>query len=217
MEKEQVLARLRECGLVAVVRARDAQDALRIADACIKGGVAGIELTYTVPAVTSIIRRLAEEYKGCDDFIIGAGTVLDPETARDAILAGAQYIVGPSFCPDTMKLCNRYRLPYMPGAVSIAEIISCMEAGADIIKFFTAETFGPSALKSISGPLPGARIMPSGAVNVDNVADWIKAGAVAVGAGGSLTGSSKTGDYNKITELAKIFIERIKEARASME
>ena len=186
MKKEQVLAKLRSCGLVAVVRAKDADDAMRIAEACIEGGCAGIELTYTTPGVNAIIEKMAREYDGTD-FVIGAGTVMDPETARMAILSGAQYVVSPYFNGDTVRLCNRYRVACMPGAMSIAEVVAGMEAGADIIKVFPGELFGPKILKSIHGPIPQAELMPTGGVSLDNVAEWIAAGAVAVGAGGSLT------------------------------
>jgi 2-dehydro-3-deoxyphosphogluconate aldolase/(4S)-4-hydroxy-2-oxoglutarate aldolase len=213
MEKEKVLQTIKSCGLVAVVRASDADDARRIAEACIAGGVAGIELTYTVPGVTEIIRTLANEYKNQSDFIIGAGTVLDPETARDAILAGAQYVVSPCLNLETVKLCQRYRVPVMPGAMTIKEAVEVMESGADIIKIFPGELFGPKIIKAINGPLPHARMMPTGGVSVDNVGEWIKAGAVAVGAGSSLTGGAKTGDYQSITELAKRFIGAINLAR----
>lgn len=213
MKKEQVISKLRSCGLVAVVRAKNPDDALRISSACIEGGCAGIELTFTTPGVLPIIEKLAREYEGTD-FVIGAGTVLDPETARMAILSGAQYVVSPSFNADTVRLCNRYRVACMPGAMSIAEVIAGMEAGADIIKVFPGELFGPKILKSIHGPLPQAELMPTGGVSADNVAEWIKAGAVAVGAGGSLTAGAKTGDYASITATAKEFVERIKAARA---
>ena len=192
MKKEQVLAKLRSCGLVAVVRAKDADDAMRIAEACIEGGCAGIELTYTTPGVNAIIEKMAREYNGTD-FVIGAGTVMDPETARMAILSGAQYVVSPYFNGDTVRLCNRYRVACMPGAMSIAEVVAGMEAGADIIKVFPGELFGPKILKSIHGPIPQAELMPTGGVSLDNVAEWIAAGAVAVGAGGSLTAGAKTG------------------------
>lgn len=215
MDKEQVISTIRECGLVAVVRAKNGDDARRIADACIAGGVAGIELTYTVPGVTEIIRTLAQEYKANSNFIIGAGTVLDAETARDAILAGAQYVVSPCLNLDMVKLCNRYRVAVMPGAMTIKEAVDVMEAGADIIKIFPGELFGPKIISAIKGPLPHARMMPTGGVSVDNVGEWIKAGAVAVGAGSSLTGGAKNGDYASITETAKRFIEAIQKARNS--
>lgn len=212
MKKEQVISKLRECGLVAVVRAKDAKDAMRISEACIKGGCAGIELTFTTPGVLSIIEKMAQEYEG-SDFVIGAGTVMDPETARMAILAGAQYVVSPFFNPDTIRMCNRYRVACMPGAMSITEVVAGMEAGADIIKVFPGELFGPKILKSIHGPIPYAELMPTGGVTVDNVGEWVKAGAVAVGAGSSLTAGSRVGDYESITATARMFIEKIREAR----
>ncbi len=213
MKKEQVISKLRACGLVAVVRAKNADDAMRISGACIEGGCAGIELTFTTPGVLPILEKMSREYEGTG-FVIGAGTVLDPETARMAILSGAQYVVSPSFNADTVRLCNRYRVACMPGAMSIAEVLTGMEAGADIIKVFPGELFGPKIIKAIHGPLPQAELMPTGGVSVDNVAEWIKAGAVAVGAGGSLTAGAKTGDYAAITATAKEFVERIKAARA---
>ena len=212
MKKEQVIEKLRRCGLIAVVRAKDGDDALRIAEACIRGGCAGIELTYTTPGINDIIARMAREYAGTD-FIVGAGTVMDPETARLAILNGAQYVVSPYYNPEIVRLCNRYRVCCMPGALSITEVVHAMESGADIIKLFPGELFGPAAIKAIHGPIPQAELMPTGGVNLENGADWIRAGAVAVGAGGSLTSGAKTGDYEKITETARRFVEQIQLAR----
>ena len=212
MKKEQVIEKLRCCGLIAVVRAKDGDDALRIAEAFIRGGCAGIELTYTTSGINDIIARMAREYAGTD-FIVGAGTVMDPETARLAILNGAQYIVSPYYHPEIVRLCNRYRVCCMPGALSITEVVHAMESGADIIKIFPGELFGPAAIKAIHGPIPQAELMPTGGVNLDNVGDWIRSGAVAVGAGGSLTSGAKTGDYEKITETARRFVEQIQLAR----
>ena len=155
---------------------------------------------------------MSAEYAG-SDFVIGAGTVMDPETARLAILAGAQYVVSPYFNADTVRMCNRYRVACMPGAMSIAEVVAGMEAGADIIKVFPGELFGPKIIKSIHGPIPQAELMPTGGVSVENVAEWIRAGAVAVGAGSSLTAGAKTGDYDLITKTAKEFVEQIRRAR----
>ena len=146
--------------------------------------------------------------------ILGAGTVMDSETARIAILSGAQYIVSPYFNAETVRLCNRYRVPCMPGAMTIKEVVEAMESGADIVKVFPGEAFGPKILKAIKGPVPQAKMMPTGGVDLSNVGEWIKAGAVAVGAGGSLTKGAKTGDYKAITETAKEFIAKVKEARA---
>jgi len=215
MLKEQVLSKIHETGIVAVVRAENGDMAKRIAESCIKGGVSAIELTFTVPGAHKIIEELAKAYTP-EEMLIGAGTVLDSETARTAILAGANYIVSPGFNPDAMKLCNRYRVPYMPGAMTITETLTAMEAGADIVKIFPAELFGPKIIKAIKGPLPQAMLMPTGGVDVSNVAEWIKAGAFAVGAGSSLTAGAKTGDYGAITALATQFVNNIKEARKGM-
>ncbi|MDR1701903.1 MAG: bifunctional 4-hydroxy-2-oxoglutarate aldolase/2-dehydro-3-deoxy-phosphogluconate aldolase [Sporomusaceae bacterium] len=212
MTKLKTLNKITECGLVAVVRAETSEQALEIADACAKGGVAAIEITFTVPGATKVIEDLVKEYRS-GEIIIGAGTVLDSETARIAILAGAQYIVSPSLNPATIKLCNRYQIPVMPGAATIKEIIEAMELGADLIKVFPGETFGPSFIKAVKGPLPQAPLMPTGGVNLDNVSDWIKAGSAAVGVGGNLTSGAKRGDFNSITETAKQFIEKIRAAR----
>ncbi len=212
MKKEQIITRIRETGLVAVVRAETEDKALRITEACLAGGVPAIEITFTVPGAHKVIEGLAKRFSD-EQIILGAGTVLDPETARIAILSGAKYIVSPSFNADTVKLCNRYRIACMPGAMTIREVMDCLESGADIIKVFPGELFGPRIIKSIKGPIPQAELMPTGGVTVENAADWIKAGAVALGAGSSLTAGAKTGDYQKITETAKVFIERIKEAR----
>lgn len=214
MEKEQVIQRMAESGLVAVVRAKNAEEAIKISDACLAGGCTSIELTFTVPGADKVIEALAQKYKN-GEMLLGAGTVLDAETARIAILAGANYIVSPAFNAECAKLCNRYRVAYIPGCMTITEVITAMEAGADIIKVFPADLYGPAIIKDIKGPLPQAKLMPTGGVDVSNADKWIKAGAVCVGAGSSLTAGAKTGDYDKITETAKAFIEKIKEARAN--
>ncbi len=215
MEKEQVLNKMTDAGLVAVVRAKSAEDAIKISDACLEGGCPSIELTFTVPGAHKVIEKLAATYtKG--EMLLGAGTVLDSETARMAILSGANYIVSPGFNAECAKLCNRYRVPYLPGCMTITEVLTAMEAGADIIKIFPGDLFGPRIIKDIKGPLPFAKLMPTGGVDVDNVDQWIQAGAVAVGAGSALTKGAKTGDYADITKTAKIFIERIQAARAAL-
>jgi len=212
LKKEKVLERIKEVGLVAVVRAESEEQAYKITDACIAGGVAAIEITYTVPGATEIIKELSKKYNS-GEIIIGAGTVMDSETARTAILAGAQYIVSPYLNVDVVKTCNRYQIACMPGAMTIKEVVEAMEAGADIVKIFPGEVFGPKIIKAIKGPIPYAPLMPTGGVSLDNAAEWIKAGACALGVGGSLTEGAKTGDYAKITETAKKFIEAIKSAR----
>ena len=212
MDKEQVIQKMTETGLVAVVRAKNAEEAIKISDACLAGGCSSIERTFTVPGANKVIEALAAKYQN-GEMLLGAGTVLDAETARMAILSGANYVVSPAFNAECAKLCNRYRVPYIPGCMTITEVITAMEAGADIIKIFPADLFGPKIIKDIKGPLPQAKMMPTGGVDVSNVDQWIKAGAVCVGAGSSLTAGAKTGDYQKITDTAKEFIAKIKEAR----
>lgn len=212
MEKLEVLRRLEECGVIAVVRGSNEEEVMKIIDACIAGGIVGIEVTFTVPGALDIIKALAKRYSP-QEVLIGAGTVLDPETARAAILAGAQFVVAPCLNADTVKMCLRYQIACMPGAMTIKETVECMEAGADIVKLFPGNLGGPAMIKNIKGPLPQVRIMPTGGVNAANAADWIKAGAVAVGAGGDLTAGAKTGDYESITRIAKEMVGAVKAAR----
>jgi 2-dehydro-3-deoxyphosphogluconate aldolase / (4S)-4-hydroxy-2-oxoglutarate aldolase len=210
--KLDILRRITDAGLVAVVRAESAEAATRITDAVLEGGCPAVELTFTVPGAHRVIEALAARYKS-SELILGAGTVLDPETARIAILSGATYVVAPSLNVETVRLCNRYQVPVMPGAMTVREVIGALEAGADVVKLFPGEAFGPGIIKAIKGPLPQAPLMPTGGVDLSNVAEWIKAGAVAVGAGGSLTGGAKTGDFAAITRTAREFVEKIREAR----
>jgi len=212
--KNAILQKIVDAGLVAVVRAESAEQAEKIADACVKGGVAAIEITFTVPGAAETIKALAAAYKG-GEIIVGAGTVLDAETARAAILAGAQYVVSPALNVDTVRLCNRYQVPVMPGAMTLKEIIEAMEAGADIVKLFPGEALGPSFVKAVKGPLPQAPLMPTGGVSLENVGDWIKAGCVAVGVGGNLTAGAQKGDWQSITDLSRQFIAKIRAARGS--
>ena len=212
--KLEILRRITDVGLVVVVRAENADQALRIAEAVQAGGAAALEITFTVPGAHRVIEALAERYKP-SELILGAGTVLDPETARIAILSGATYVVAPSLNEETVRLCNRYQTAIMPGAMTIREILAAMEAGADVIKLFPGEAFGPNIIKAIRGPLPQAPLMPTGGVSLDNVHEWIAAGAVAVGVGGSLTAGAKTGDWAGVTRIARDFVDKIKAARAA--
>lgn len=207
MKKYEIIKRIEDTGIVAVVRAENTEKAINIAKACMSGGIDAIEITFTVPGAHNVIEDLTNTFG--DKLLVGAGTVLDSETARIAILSGAKYIVSPGFDLDTAKLCNRYQIPYMPGCMTITEMITAMEAGADVIKVFPGSAFGPSFIKAIKGPLPQAVLMPTGGVSLDNVDQWIKNGCVAVGAGGALT----KGSMEDITEAAKKFVNKIKEAR----
>jgi 2-dehydro-3-deoxyphosphogluconate aldolase / (4S)-4-hydroxy-2-oxoglutarate aldolase len=209
--KIEVLRRIMASGLVAVIRADNPEQAAHIADACALGGVAALEITFTVPGAAGVIEHLAK--KCSHDILLGAGTVLDPETARIAILAGAQFVVSPALNPETARLCNRYQIPYMPGAATIREVIEAMECGAEIVKVFPGEILGPAFVKAVKGPLPQAHLMPTGGVSLENVGQWINAGSVAIGVGGNLTAGAKTGDYASITKLARQFVDKITEAR----
>ena len=213
MDKLEVLKRLTDCGVVAVVRAENADQALKIVDACIKAGIVGIEITFTVPGAVDIIRSLSAKYKP-EDILIGAGTVMDPETARAAILAGAHFVVSPCLNAETTKLCLRYQVASMAGAMTVKEAVECMEAGADVIKIFPGNLFGPAIIKSFLGPLPYAKMMPTGGVSAENAGEWIKAGAVAVGAGSDLTKGAKTGNYDAIVEVGRKMVEEVRKARA---
>jgi 2-dehydro-3-deoxyphosphogluconate aldolase/(4S)-4-hydroxy-2-oxoglutarate aldolase len=210
--KLAVLNKIIDSGLVAIIRADVADDAARIAEACAKGGIAALEVTFTVPGAASVIETLSKEFKS--EMVIGAGTVLDPETARIAILSGSQFVVSPALNPDTARLCNRYQIPHMPGTGTVKEVIDAMEAGAEIIKIFPSEGLGPGFVKAVRSPLPQAQLMPTGGVSLDNVADWIKAGCIAVGVSGHLTGYGNARDSNFIVDTAKQFLTKIRQARA---
>lgn len=213
MKKMKALQALQECGVVAVVRGNTMETGVNIAKACIKGNVKAIEVTYTNKFANEIIRELSEEFKNQDDVVIGAGTVLDPETARLAILQGAEYIVSPSFNEETAILCNRYKVPYIPGVMTINEIVSAHEKGVDVVKLFPGSAFGPSYIKAIKGPLPYANIMVTGGVNIDNIDTWIKSGVDLVGIGGELNTIGEEGKFDEITSICKNYIEKLKKVR----
>jgi len=212
MMKQDILKRITDVGVVAVVRAENSETAIRISEACIKGGNPAIEVTFTVPDAQSVIAGLARRFTA-KELIVGAGTVLDPETARIAILAGAQYIVGPNFNPEVATLCNRYQIPYMPGCLTITEMVHAMEAGCDIIKLFPGSAFGPNYVKAVKGPLPQVNLMPTGGVALENVHEWIKNGVVAVGVGTELTGPAKKGDFAAVEKNAADFVAAVASAR----
>lgn len=189
--------------VVAVVRGSSFEEAIAVSKAAIAGGIHAIEVTYTTPQVRKVFEALIDE-----DAVIGAGTVLDSETARDAILNGAQFIVSPNFDENIAKLCNRYSVPYFPGCMTIAEILRAVESGCDIIKLFPANQFEPSFIGSVNGPLPNVRVMPTGGISLENANAWLDAGAVAVGIGSDLTKAYRQNGASAVTELAKQYIEQ---------
>lgn len=211
MDKIDVVKKIQAIGVVAVIRGKDAAEAIAMSDACIRGGVTAIELAFTTPRAHEVIAELSKKYAGNSAVLIGAGTVLDAVTARIAILSGAQFVVSPAFDLETVKLCNRYRIAVMPGTTTLKGVLAALESGADVIKIFPGEILGMKAVRAIHGPIPQAPLMPTGGVNAENAGEWIKAGCIAVGAGGALTGGGKTAE--EITAAAKKFIASVAAAR----
>lgn len=209
MDKIEVLAKMKEEKIVAVIRAQNIEQGLHVSEAIRQGGIKFLELTMTIPGALDVIKKLADKYAG-EDVIVGAGTVLDPETARLAILAGAKFIVGPNLSPEVITMCHRYRVAVMPGVMSPTEALTAIELGADVIKVFPGGAFGPSIVKDFKGPLPQGNFMPSGGVTVENAAEWIKNGAYAIGTGSSLTKGAVTGDYEAVTREAEKFVAIVK-------
>lgn len=207
MSKFDTLNRIREIGIVAVVRGKDIEEAIEFSRGCIDGGINAIEITFTIPNALEVFKELQKELP--EDVLLGAGTVLDPVTARLSIMNGAKFIVSPSFDVDVAKICNRYQVPYMPGCVTPTEMITALEHGVDIIKVFPGSLTGPSYIKAIHGPLPYANLMPTGGVDLDNVADWFKAGVYAVGVGSNLV----KGTREEIKKKAEEYIKKINEVR----
>lgn len=213
MKKLSVLQRLAEAGIIAVVRGASSEEAMKASHALIKGGIKGVELTFSVPNAEKIIQELSEEFSEQSEVIIGAGTVLDVTTARLAIMAGAEYIVSPCFDRQTAELCNLYQIPYMPGCMTITEMQTALKAGVDIVKLFPGSVYGPEVISAFKAPLPQLNIMPTGGVNLENMGDWFKAGAIAVGVGGSLLAPSAVGDFEKIVQAANAYSRKLQEIR----
>ena len=213
MSREQQLQRVLDCGIVAVVRSPDPGPLVEVVKALADGGVTVAEVTFTVPNALDVIRE-AKRQLG-DRVLLGAGTVLDPETARAALLAGAEFIVAPTLNLDVIRLCRRYDKLVMPGAFTPTEILTAWEAGADIVKVFPADVVGPAFFKALRGPLPQVKLMPTGGVDLTTAAEFLKAGAVCLGVGGQLVDPKAVAarDFAKITALAKQYIEIVKKHR----
>ena len=211
--RQQIVQRIEQCGVVAVIRLQDPDRLRGVIDALGAGGVRALEVTMTVPRAIQLIDAIAPGLPA--EFVIGAGTILDPETARAAILAGARFVVGPVFNRAVVDLCHRYDVAVMPGCFTPTEILQAWDAGADVVKVFPATALGPSYFKDIRGPLPQLKLMPTGGVSLENAGDWIAAGAVAIGAGTSLIDAAAVaaGNYAAITERAARFVEAVRAAR----
>ncbi len=216
MDKKQIVEHIETLGLVPVVRASSADEAMQVIDAIKAGGVDVLEITMTVPGAVKVIEKVADKFGS--DVLIGAGTVLDPETARACLLAGAQFVVSPALNLDTISLCQRYSAPVMPGVLTPTEVITAWSSGADMVKVFPCGAVGgASYVKNLKGPFPQIKLIPTGGVSIKTAADFIAAGASALGVGTDLvnTKAIKEGNPEVVTEAARKYIEIIKEARAA--
>lgn len=207
------LQRVLDTGIVAILRAPSSEQLTNVARALFEGGIDVIEVTFTVPGALEILAALKKELG--NRVLLGAGTVLDTETARAALLAGAEFIVSPSLNPDVIRLCKRYDKLVMPGAFTPTEILAAWEAGAGIVKVFPSDAVGPSYLKALKGPFPQIRLMPTGGVNLQTLPEFIKAGACAVGVGSSLVEPQaiRDGKWERLRELAAQYLQVLKTAR----
>ena len=215
MSSHEQLQRVLDRGIVAIIRAPSSEQLVHVARALADGGIDVIEVTFTVPNVLDILAQVRKELG--DRVLLGAGTVLDPETARAAILAGAEFIVSPVVNCDVIRLCKRYAKLAMPGAFTPTEVLTAWDAGADIIKIFPADVGGPAYLKAIHGPLPQVRLMPTGGVNLETLRDFVKAGACAVGLGTALVEAQavRDGNMDRIRDLARQYVALMRSARQS--
>ena len=213
MNKELILDKINKSGIVPVVRAESAEQAKKITEAVKEGGIKVIEITMTVPRAVNLIDNLTDEYNDDPEIIFGAGSVLDSESTRNCIQAGAEFVVGPTFDKGMIEVANRYQKPVIPGATTPTEVKQAMEAGADIVKIFPAGLFGPKIISAIKGPMPQARLLPTGGVNHNNVQEWFEAGSFAVAAGSAIVAGADEGDYEQVKENATKFVELIAEVR----
>ena len=214
MSKADVLARIREVGIVPVVRAESAEEALKAIDAIREGGIDILEITMTVPGAIRLIEDVSRHLGG--DAVVGAGTVLDPETARACILAGAQFVVSPAWSASTIACCRRYGVPIFPGALTPTEVLAAWEAGADMVKVFPASALGgASYIKALKAPLPQIDLIPTGGVNLETAADFLKAGSTALGVGADLVDlkALREGKAALLTERARKLVEIVRQAR----
>jgi 2-dehydro-3-deoxyphosphogluconate aldolase/(4S)-4-hydroxy-2-oxoglutarate aldolase len=215
MDHQKSLDLIRKSGIIAIMRAKSSEQLLNAADAIREGGVSVIEVTMTTPGALSVIEQAVNRYG--QDVLFGAGSVLDAETARVAILAGAQFVVSPSFKPDLVEICRRYSIPVMPGAYTPTEIVTAWECGADMVKVFPASVGGPAFIKALKAPLPQIELVPVGGVEIENTAEFFRAGAAAVGVGSSLISQKllEANDFAALTERARNFMNEVARGRAS--
>lgn len=214
MNKTEILQHIHSIGLVPVLRASSASEAIVIADAILAGGVTVLEVTMTVPGAIQVIEQLADHHG--EKLLIGAGTVLDAETARSCILAGAQFVVSPALDLRTIELCRRYSVPIMPGALTPTEIVTAWQAGADVVKVFPCSALGGAKyLKALQGPLPQIQLIPTGGVSLSTAEEFLAAGAFALGVGGDLVDAKAAaeGRTHVITDNARKYIDIVRKFR----
>ncbi len=216
MSKEDQLRRVLDGGIVAIVRSPDSRQLVEVCRALADGGVTVVEITMTVPDALDVLRRVREALG--DRVLLGAGTILDPETARAALLAGAEYIVAPNLNLEVIRICQRYSKLVMPGAFTPTEIVTAWEAGADVVKVFPADVLSPAFFKAVRVPLPQVRLMPTGGVDLTTAAEFLKAGACCLGVGGQLV-EAKTvaqGNFDRIRDLARQYVAIVQQTRKTM-
>lgn len=208
LPKLEVLQKLSDAKIVSVIRGNDAEEATRISKASIQGGFKAIEVTYTTPKVENVLEKLRDK-----DVLVGAGTVLDAETARHALLHGARFIVSPHFNKEISEICHRYSVPYLPGCLTVSEIVQALEHGCDVVKLFPANHLTPSFLKAVNGPLPHVRMMPTGGINLNNFVEWLDMGALAVGIGSDLTHAYRENGEVAVVEKSKQYMEKLQKRK----
>src|SRR6516162_9768035 len=216
MSKEDHLGRVLDCGIVAVVRSQDSLQLVDAARGLADGGVNVVEITMTVPDALDVVRQVHQALG--DRLLLGAGTILDAETCRAALLAGAEYIVAPTLNLEVIRQCRRYNKLVMPGAFTTTEILAAWEAGVDIVKVFPADVVGPAFFKAMRGPLPQIRLMPTGGVDLTTAAAFLKAGACCLGVGGQLVEPRAVaeGNFDRLRELARQYVENVQQTRKEM-
>jgi 2-dehydro-3-deoxyphosphogluconate aldolase/(4S)-4-hydroxy-2-oxoglutarate aldolase len=216
MEKEEILKKIYEVGVVPVVRASSTDEAMRVVEAIREGGVNVVEITMTVPRAVRVIESVTDAYG--DSVVVGAGTVLDAETARACMLAGARFVVSPALDTDTVECCRRHGVAVMPGALTPTEVVRAWQAGADVVKVFPCGALGgASYVKSLKAPLPQIELMPTGGVSLSTAAEFIKAGAFALGVGADLvdTKAIREGRPEAVSESARAYVEAVRAARGA--
>src|SRR6202046_1587430 len=217
MHRDVILRSILDIGVVPVVRTSSAESAVRAIEAVYRGGIRAAEITMTVPGAIKALEKLADEFG--DEMVLGAGTVLDPETARSCMLAGAQFFVTPALKLSTIEMAKRYSKVICPGALTPTEVLTAWEAGADVVKVFPANAMGgPKYIKALKGPLPHIEMIPTGGVNLETAGEFLKAGACAVAVGGELVDAKliKENRYDRMEELAREYLRVIEKTRAEV-